>query len=112
VNRLDSWRKKLIKMKSLVTRDKNRRKFFQKYESERLALKILQRTDPTNINLQLAVSSGLNALPRNSSKTRIRNRCVNTGRGRGVWRAFRLSRIQLRTLALKGELIGVRISSW
>lgn len=95
-------------MKSLVTRDKNRRVLFQKYEPERLALKILQRLDPTDLKVQ----EGLNALPRNSSKTRIRNRCVNTGRARGVWRAFRLSRIQLRTLALKGELMGVRISSW
>jgi len=99
-------------MKSLVTRDKNRRKLFQEYESERLALKILQRIDPKNESLHLAVNSGFKALPRNSSKSRIRNRCVNTGRARGVWRAFRLSRIQLRTLALKGELMGVRISSW
>jgi len=95
-------------MKSLVTRDKNRRDLIKKYEAERLALKILQRIDPTDLRVQEA----LNALPRNSSKTRIRNRCVNTGRPRGVWRAFRLSRIQLRTLALKGELMGVRISSW
>ncbi len=95
-------------MKSLVTRDKNRRQLFQEYEADRLALKILQRIDPTDVRVQ----EGLHNLPRNSSKTRIRNRCVNTGRPRGVWRAFRLSRIQLRTLALKGELMGVRISSW
>ncbi len=95
-------------MKSFVTRDKNRRELFKEYEADRLALKILQRIDPTDLKVQ----EGLNALPRNSSKTRIRNRCVNTGRPRGVWRAFRLSRIQLRTLALKGELMGVRISSW
>ena len=52
------------------------------------------------------------AMPRNSSKTRIRNRCELTGRGRGVYRKFRLSRICLRELASSGMLPGVTKASW
>ena len=46
------------------------------------------------------------------SLVRVRNRCVLTGRGRSIWSAFRISRIQLRKLALEGVLMGVKRSSW
>lgn len=95
-------------MKSAVTRDKKRRILFKQFEEKRLALKILQRLNP----LDGRVQQGLNELPHNSSITRIRNRCVLTGRGRSVWRTFRLSRIQLRKLALEGLLMGVKRASW
>lgn len=95
-------------MKSAVTRDKKRRALFKEYEEKRLALKILQRINP----LDEKVQQGFSELPSNSSKTRIRNRCVITGRARSVWRAFRISRIQLRKLALEGLLMGVKRSSW
>jgi Ribosomal protein S14 len=51
-------------------------------------------------------------MPRNSSPTRIRNRCNLTGRARGVYRKFQLSRIKLRELAAKGQIPGVIKSSW
>ncbi len=95
-------------MKSAVTRDKKRRALFKEYEEKRLALKILQRLNPKDIRIQ----QGLDELPHNSSRTRIRNRCVITGRSRSVWRTFRISRIQLRKLALEGSLMGVKGSSW
>lgn len=95
-------------MKSAVTRDKKRRTLFKDYEEKRLALKVLQRLNPSDVRVQ----QGLNELPHNSSKTRIRNRCVLTGRSRSVWRTFRISRIQLRKLALEGLLMGVKRSSW
>ena len=95
-------------MKSAVTRDKKRRALFKEYEEKRLALKVLQRINPKDVRIQ----QGLDELPHNSSRTRIRNRCVITGRSRSVWRAFRISRIQLRKLALQGALMGVKGSSW
>ena len=54
----------------------------------------------------------LNELPRNSARVRIRNRCEMTGRSRGVYRKFKLSRIGLRELASRGQLPGVVKSSW
>jgi len=95
-------------MKSAVTRDKKKRALFNVYEEKRLALKILQRLNPSDIRIQ----QSLNELPHNSSKTRIKNRCILTGRARSVWRTFRISRIQLRKLALEGGLMGVKKSSW
>ena len=55
---------------------------------------------------------GLQALPRNSSPTRLHNRCVMTGRPRGFMRKFGLSRISFRELALEGKIPGVRKASW
>ena len=95
-------------MKSAVTRDKKKRQLFKEFEEKRLALKVLQRVNPLDIRIQ----QGLSELPLNSSRTRIRNRCVITGRSRSVWRSFRISRIQLRKLAIEGLLIGVKKSSW
>jgi small subunit ribosomal protein S14 len=54
----------------------------------------------------------LQKLPRNSSPTRIKNRCFATGRGRGYMRDFGLSRIKFRELAVEGKIPGVRKSSW
>lgn len=54
----------------------------------------------------------LQKLPRNSSKIRVRNRCVVTGRPRGVYRDFGLSRLEFRRLALRGMIPGVTKSSW
>ena len=58
------------------------------------------------------MQSKLNELPRDSSKIRIRNRCKLTGRTRGVYRKFGLSRIKIRELSMSGALPGVVKSSW
>jgi len=55
---------------------------------------------------------GLQKLPRNSSQTRVRNRCTQTGRGRGVYRKFGLCRHMFRQMALEGKLSGIRKASW
>ena len=54
----------------------------------------------------------LSAMPRNSSSTRVRNRCMITGRGRGYYRKFGISRIMLREMASRGLMPGVRKASW
>ena len=57
-------------------------------------------------------SAGLQALPKNSSPTRVKNRCAITGRGRGYLRDFGLSRIVFRELAREGKIPGVKKASW
>ena len=56
--------------------------------------------------------AGLQTLPRNASPTRVRNLCALTGRSRGVYRKFKISRIKLRELALEGKIPGMRKASW
>ncbi|MBP6916899.1 30S ribosomal protein S14 [Candidatus Saccharibacteria bacterium] len=86
--------------KSIIARDLKRRKMYEKYAAKRAELK------------KLGDLEGLAKLPRNSSPTRLKNRCSETGRGRGYIRTFGLSRISFREHASKGEVPGVTKSSW
>ncbi|HSW98652.1 MAG TPA: 30S ribosomal protein S14 [Candidatus Saccharimonadales bacterium] len=86
--------------KSNVARDLKRRKMHDKYAAKRAELK------------QLGDLEGLAKLPRNSSPTRLKNRCVETGRPHGYMRQFGLSRISFREHASKGEIPGVTKASW
>lgn len=99
-------------MTALVERDKKRRKLVDKYEITRLELKNIIKSTSLPIKVRWEASLKLSKLPRNSSKVRIRNRCVITGRSRGIYRDFKMSRIVFRQLASNGELPGVRKSSW
>ena len=65
-----------------------------------------------SIEVRFKLQSKLNELPRNSSKIRVRNSCKLTGRTRGVYRKFGLSRIKIRELSMSGALPGVVKSSW
>jgi len=86
--------------KSNIARDVKRRKLYEKYAAKRAELK------------ELGDLEGLAKLPRNSSPTRLKNRCVETGRPRGYMRTFGLSRISFREHASKGEIPGVTKASW
>lgn len=86
--------------KSMVARDLKRQKMADKYAAKRAELKGLGDLE------------GLHKLPRNSSPTRRKNRCIETGRPRGFMRQFGLSRISFREHASKGEIPGVTKSSW
>lgn len=86
--------------KSIVNRDEKRKKMIQQYAAKRAALKAAGDFE------------GLHKLPRNSSPTRRKNRCIETGRPRGYMRTFGLSRISFREHASKGEIPGVTKSSW
>lgn len=99
-------------MTALVERDKKRRKLVEKYELKRLELKNIINSTSLPIKIRWEATLKLSKLPRNSSKVRLRNRCVITGRSRGVYRDFKMSRIMFRQLASNGELSGVRKSSW
>ena len=86
--------------KSIVARDLKRQKMIQRYAAKRAELKAL------------GDSEGLAKLPRNSSPTRWKNRCVETGRPRAYMRQFGLSRISFREHASKGEIPGITKASW
>jgi len=86
--------------KSIIARDKKREFMFQKYAAKRVELKALGDLE------------GLHKLPRNSSPTRLKNRCQETGRPRGYMRTFGLSRLSFREHASRGEIPGVTKSSW
>ena len=86
--------------KSNIARDLKRHKMHAQYAAKRAELKSLGDTE------------GLAKLPRNSSPTRLKNRCVETGRPRAYMRTFGLSRIAFREHASKGEIPGVTKASW
>jgi small subunit ribosomal protein S14 len=86
--------------KSMLARDKKRHAMIAKYAEKRAELKASGDTD------------ALHLLPRNSSPTRQKNRCIETGRPRAFMRAFGLSRLSFREHASKGEIPGVTKSSW
>ena len=86
--------------KSILARDLKRQKMIIKYAAKRSELK------------ELGDQEGLHKLPRNSSPTRWKNRCKETGRPHGYMRTFGLSRISFREHASKGEIPGITKSSW
>ncbi|OGL25357.1 30S ribosomal protein S14 [Candidatus Saccharibacteria bacterium RIFCSPLOWO2_01_FULL_48_13] len=86
--------------KSVLARDVKRTKLIAKYAAKRAELKAVSDYD------------GLARLPRNSSPSRAKNRCSETGRGRGYMRQFGLSRLSFREHASKGEIPGISKSSW
>jgi len=86
--------------KSIIARDAKRIRMIEQYAAKRAELKELGDFD------------GLAKLPRNSSPTRKKNRCIQTGRPRGYMRQFGLSRIAFREQASKGNIPGVTKASW
>ncbi|RSM69659.1 30S ribosomal protein S14 [Kibdelosporangium aridum] len=95
--------------RSKIARDRQRREVVARYAERRAELKEIVRTDPQR---RAEAQRALQALPRDASPTRLRNRDVVDGRPRAVFRAFGLSRIRLREMAHRGELPGVSKSSW
>jgi small subunit ribosomal protein S14 len=99
-------------MKNIVKRDQNRRTLVLKNELKRIQYKSIIKNFSVPGDTKDQYVSKLNKIDRNSSKVRIKNRCVLTGRGKAVYRFCRLSRIKFRELAAQGLLLGVSKSSW
>ncbi len=97
--------------KSMIEREKKRIKLTEKYAVKRNNL-LQQYKKTEDFNLKLEIHSKLQKLPRNSAKIRIRNRCWKTGRPRGFYRDFGVSRHVLREMAHQCLLPGVTKSSW
>ena len=97
---------------SLINREQKRRATVKKYAAKRMALlAILEDVRATDEAKQEAREK-LQQLPRNASPVRLRNRCTLTGRPRGNFRKFGLSRNKLREIAMRGEIPGVIKASW
>ena len=97
---------------SMIEREKKRKKLVKRYKNKRAELKAIIKDQSVSPEERFQATLKLAELPRNSSKTRMRNRCALTGRPRSYYRKFNLSRIALRDLASRGELPGVVKSSW
>lgn len=99
--------------KSVVARNEKRIYLNKKFIDKRRTLKnmIMDKSSDLSINDRIKLSTELSALPRNSAKVRIRNRCAMTGRPRGYYRHFGLSRSALRMMASFGMLPGVQKES-
>lgn len=98
--------------KSMIQRELKREKLVRKYAAKRAKLKAIIRDLNTSDEERFAAQARLNALPRDSSPSRGRNRCSITGRPHGVYRKFGLGRNKLREAAMKGEIPGLTKASW
>ena len=98
--------------KSSIEKNGRRRKLTKKYSSRRSRLKAIARDKNTPMEERFAATLKLAEMPRNSSATRIRNRCEISGRPRAYYRKLKLSRIALRDLGSKGLIPGLVKSSW
>jgi len=98
--------------KSSIERNLKRERLAKKFAVKRARLKAMTRDDSLPLEERFVAQLKLNELPRNSAENRIRLRCGLTGRPRGNYRKFKLSRIALRDLASAGQIPGVVKSSW
>nr|ALO21486.1 ribosomal protein S14 [Lobochlamys culleus] len=97
--------------KSMIQRELKRQRLVMRYAKKREALKE-QIKQTSFLKQKLSLHRKLQQLPRNSSAVRLHNRCMVTGRPKGFFRDFGLSRHVLREMALEGFLPGVKKSSW
>ncbi len=97
---------------SMIERQKKREKLSAQYAARRQALKDVANDKDKPMEERFKARLKLAKLPRNSSPSRLNNRCGVTGRPRGYYRKLNMSRIALRDLASKGEIPGMVKSSW
>jgi small subunit ribosomal protein S14 len=98
--------------KSMIERERKRQKLVEQYAARRAALKAAANDKNAPVEERFKATLKLAELPRNSSATRLRNRCQLTGRPRAVYRKLKISRIMLRELGSNGEIPGLVKSSW
>ena len=97
---------------SAIQRNLKRIKLSKKFDKKRKKLKAIVKNKKLPLNERFFAQLKLSKLPKNSSKTRIRNRCAITGRPHGVYRKLKISRIALREMASSGKIPGMTKSSW
>lgn len=98
--------------KSMIERDKRRRALVAKYAAKRAELRDMVKNRKLSEESRHEAMLALQKLPRDSSYTRVRNRCELTGRPRGYYRKFGLARNKLREIMMRGEAPGVVKASW
>ena len=97
---------------ALINRQYKREKMVERFAKKREALQAIIDNPKVSDEDRFAARLKLQALPRNSNKTRLRNRCALTGRPRGYYRKFGLGRNKLREYAMRGEIPGIVKASW
>lgn len=97
---------------SMVEREKRRADTAKKYAAKRAALKQAIRSPKSSAEERAAAVAALQKMPRDASPSRGRRRCSITGRPRGVYRKFGISRVKIREAVNRGELPGVSKASW
>ena len=97
---------------SAINKNNRRIKLSDKYFKKRNSLKRIIMDKKLTLEERFKAQQKLSKLPRNSAKTRVRNRCQITGRPHGVYRKLKISRIALRQLGLEGKIPGMVKSSW
>jgi small subunit ribosomal protein S14 len=97
---------------SQINRDNKRKKLIERYAAQRAELRKKLKDANVSIEEKIEVQEKFSKLPRNSCPTRLNRRCEVSGRSKGYYRKFGISRIALRELALRGQLPGMRKSSW
>jgi small subunit ribosomal protein S14 len=98
--------------KSMIMREEKRAKLVAQHAAKRAKLKAIIVDETTSDEERLAAVAKLAAMPRDSSPSRMRNRCSITGRPRGYYRKFGLGRNKLRESTMNGEIPGLRKASW
>ena len=98
--------------KSMIERERKREKLVAQYAEKRAALKAIAADKTASVEERFKASLKLAELPRNSSATRLHNRCQLTGRPHAYYRKLKISRIMLRELGSNGEIPGMVKSSW
>lgn len=97
---------------AMIEREKKRQKLVDKYAAKRAALKEIASDESNSMEERFRARLKLAQLPRNSSPTRLHNRCKVSGRPKAYYRKLQMSRIALRDLASRGEIPGMVKSSW
>jgi len=97
---------------SMVEREKRRAETVKKYAAKRAKLKEAIRSPRSSPEERTAATAALQKMPRDASPSRGRRRCAITGRPRGVYRKFGISRVKIRETVNRGELPGVSKASW
>jgi small subunit ribosomal protein S14 len=97
---------------SSINKNERRKKLVAKYAAKYASLKAIADDKSLDETERLIARLKLAEIPRNGNPTRVRNRCATTGRPRGYYRKFRLSRIMLREMGNKGLIPGLTKSSW
>ncbi|GLK57829.1 small subunit ribosomal protein S14 [Methylopila capsulata] len=98
--------------KSAIEKNNRRRQLVDRFAAKRAELKAIAKDESLDLEERFAARLKLAELPRNGSKTRIRNRCEVTGRPRAYYRKLGISRIAIRDLGSKGLVPGLLKSSW
>jgi small subunit ribosomal protein S14 len=97
---------------NMIEREKRRTKAVKKYAAKRAQLRETIRNPKTSAEDRTAAQVKLQQLPRDANPIRQRKRCAITGRSRGVYRKFGLSRVKLREAAMRGDIPGLAKASW